>query len=162
MLLPTLRRFWTLRTSERSSALAWLPRRRGAVALVPVTASLLVGGCAVNSTPPILLAPVTGQAIVDWTIREAKDPVDCQTSGAATLQVSLADFSGAAPMVYEQDCAAFATTISRLVPDTYTGTVELLDGSGNPLTTSVKLLPFSVTSGTTTTVAVDFPASSFF
>ncbi len=158
MLLPTLRTF------VGSSAVACSPRRRGAAALALVTASLLVGvgGCAVNSTPPILLSPVTGQAIVDWTIREAKDPFDCQTSGATTLQVSLEDFSGASPMVYEQDCAAFATTISGLVPDTYTGTVELLDASGNALTTSVRLLPFSVSSGTTTTVAVDFPASSFF
>ncbi len=153
MLLPTF---------VGSSAVGCLPRRWAAAALVLVTASLPGAGCAVNSTPTVLLAPVTGQAIVDWTIREAKDPLDCQTSGATTLQVSLEDFSGASPMTYEQDCAAFATTISRLIPDTYTGTVELLDASGNPLTTSVKLAPFNVTSGTTTTVAVDFPASSFF
>ena len=64
-------------------------------------------------------------------------------------------------MEYVQDCVAFATTISGLVPDTYTGTVELLDASGNARTTSVNLVPFGVVSGRTLTVAVDFPANSF-
>jgi hypothetical protein len=139
------------------------PRWWGAAALV--TASLLavsLGGCAVNSTPPVLVTVATGTVIVDWTIRGAKAPGDCQASGATTIHVSLADYSGSPPMEYVQDCAAFATTISGLAPNSFTGTVELLDASGNPRTTSVNLVPFQVASGTVTTVAVDFPANSFF
>jgi hypothetical protein len=144
-------------TFEGGSA-ARFARRWAPLALA--TASLLVAGCAV-SAPPVIVTPANGAVIVDWTIRGAKDPGDCQASGATTLHVSLADSSGALAMEYVQDCVAFATTISGLVPDTYTGTVELLDASGNARTTSVNLVPFGVVSGRTLTVAVDFPANSF-
>jgi hypothetical protein len=140
---------------------AGLHRRWRAAALL--VASLLVSACAVNGEPPVLVAtPLTGQVIVDWTIRGAKDAADCQASGATTIHVSLADYSGLPAMEYVQDCAAFAITIDGVAPDTYAGTVELLDASGNPRTTSVNLAPFTVTSATTITVAVDFPANSFF
>jgi hypothetical protein len=65
-------------------------------------------------------------------------------------------------MEYEQDCAAFTTTIGGLVPDMYTGTVQLTGSAGNALTTAVALVPFRVLPDQTVTVPVDFPASSFF
>jgi hypothetical protein len=117
----------------------------------------------VQTTPvPAVVVGTNGAIVVDWTIRGGKDPADCTLSGATTLHVSLANSSGALPMEYVQDCASFATTITGLVPDSYTGTVELLDASGTARTTSVALAPFGVFSNRTITVAVDFPASSFF
>jgi hypothetical protein len=66
------------------------------------------------------------------------------------------------PTEHVQDCASFATTIGGLVPDMYTGTVELTGATGNPLTTSVAIGPFRVVPDQTVTVPVDFPPSSFF
>lgn len=124
--------------------------------------ALLASACTVQTTPPILVSQAPGAVVVDWTIRGSKDVGDCQVSGATTIHVALADSSGRLPMEYLQDCAAFATTIGGLVPDLYTGTVELLDASGNARTTSVNLAPFNVVANTTTTLGVDFPANSFF
>jgi hypothetical protein len=137
---------------------AWIAAR-GPAALVSAVA---VAGCTVNGAPPPPIVITSGAVIIDWTIRGAKDTNDCQDSGATTLHVALADSSGALPTEYVQSCTAFATTISNLVPDTYTGTVELLDASGNARTTSVNLAPFDVIGGRTVTVGVDFPANSFF
>lgn len=145
----------------RGAGAAACPLRRWRAAPL-LLASLLLGACAVNSTPPILVSPLNGQVIVDWTIRGAKEAADCQAAGATRIRVSLADYSGLPPTEYVQDCAAFATTIDGLAPDTYAGTAELVDASGNRRTTSVNLAPFTVASATTTTVAVDFPANSFF
>ncbi len=75
--------------------------------------------------------------------------------------MALADSSGRLPMEYLQDCAAFATTNAGLFPDLYTGTVELLDASGNILPLAVNLAPFNVVGDVTTTIGVDFPANSF-
>ena len=116
---------------------------------------ILASACSSNTT----YVAATGAVILDWTVREAKLPNDCVASGATTLHVTLTYPGGSAE--YVQDCTAFATTIGDLVPDTYAGTVELLDAGGAPRTTSVALQPFAVYAGTTVTVAVDFPADSF-
>jgi hypothetical protein len=137
---------------------AWTAARRASA----VSAVVLVTACTVNGAPPPPIVITSGAVIVDWTIRGNKDPSDCQDSGATTLHVALFDSSGALPTEYVQSCTAFATTISNLVPDTYGGTVELLDASGSPRTTSVTLAPFDVIGGRTVTVGVDFPANSFF
>jgi hypothetical protein len=104
----------------------------------------------------------SGAAVMDWTIDETKDPGRCQISGATTFHVALYDSAGRFTGEFVQDCAAFATTIGGLGADTYTGNAELLDASGRPRTTSVSLAPFSVLASASVTVAVDFPASSFF
>ncbi len=137
-------------------------RLQGWTAAACVCAVVLGVGCTVNGAPPPPIVITSGAVIVDWTIRGNKDSNDCEDSGATTLHVALADSSGALPMEYVQDCTAFATTISGLIPDTYTGTVELLDASGNARTTSVNLAPFDVIGGRTVSVGVDFPANSFF
>jgi hypothetical protein len=125
-----------------------------------VSAVVLASGCSTTASP--VLVVTTGAVIVDWTIRGNKDPTDCLNSGATTIHIALADSSGALPMEFVQSCTAFATTITGLIPDTYTGTVELLDASGTARTTSVNLVPFNVFGGRTVAIAVDFPANSFF
>ena len=143
----------TYRTFEGRLA-AKSPWRWRTIALA--TAPLLLGGCSLNSPS------AHGALIVDWTLRGGKDPRDCQAVGAKTLHVSLSDSSGVLPMEYVQDCASFATTIGGLVPDMYTGTVELTGATGNALTTMVALAPFRILPDQTVTVPVDFPANSFF
>jgi hypothetical protein len=124
--------------------------------------ALLVAACASETNPPVIVTNTPGIVIVDWTIRGTKDPNDCTTAGATTLHVSLIDSSGAPAMQYVQSCSAFATTISGLFPTTYAGSAELLDANGTPRTTSVTFTPFDLLPGQTATLAIDFPASSFF
>jgi hypothetical protein len=129
--------------------------RTGSLAL----ALLALSGACGSSNPP---APLPGRVLLDWTIDGTKDPARCAASGAATLQVSLVATSGAVAGNFVQDCAAFATTIDNVVPDNYTGSARLLDPAGNPRTTSVSLAPFDVIGNDTVTIAIDFPANSFF
>jgi hypothetical protein len=120
-------------------------------------AAFTASGC---SGAAVVAVP-TGSVVMDWTINGAKDPAHCQISGAAVLHVSLHHAGGAFAGEYAQDCAAFATTIEGLVPDTYGGHVELVDQAGRPRTTSVDLAPFDVIGNATVVVDMDFPADSF-
>lgn len=124
-------------------------------------AAALTEACSasVAVTPP---PPGLGSTVLDWTINGTKDPGQCLDNGAATFRVSLVDSAGALAGTWVQGCTAFATTIDGLVPDTYTGSANLLDSGGAPRTTTVSLAPFNVFGGATVTVAVDFPQSSFF
>ncbi len=99
---------------------------------------------------------------MDWTIDGTKDPGLCARTGAATFHVSLFNSAGGFAGEFVQDCTAFATTIFGLLDDTYTGQADLLDAGGAPRTTMINIAPFDVFGGTTTTVALDFPANSFF
>jgi hypothetical protein len=122
----------------------------------------LAGGCtaSVEATPPP--PPPLGTAIVDWTINGSNDPAECTATGAATFNVSLYNSVGGLEGQWVQACSAFATTINGIVPDTYTGSANLLDAAGSPRTTTVSLAPFAVVAGLTATVPIDFPVSSFF
>jgi hypothetical protein len=100
--------------------------------------------------------------VLDWTIDGSKDPGECTATGAATLNVALYNSVGGFSGQWAQACSAFATTITGLVPDTYTGSANLLDAAGNPRTTSVSLAPFAVVAGIAATVPIDFPINSFF
>jgi hypothetical protein len=126
--------------------------------------ALSTGACTTpyvdGAPPPPVLAQ--GTAIMDWTIDGAKDPARCQSTSAATFHVALYGSGGVFAGEFVQDCADFATTVGGLFPDTYTGTADLLDSSGNARTTSVQLQPFAVESDVTVTVALDFPSNSFF
>jgi hypothetical protein len=126
-----------------------------------VLLALLAPGCTVTTETAPPPPPPTGDAVVDWTVAESKDPQNCSAYGAATLHVSLYDTAGSFIGSYLQDCTAMATTIAGLDPDSYTGHAELLDAAGNARTTSIALLPFDIVADATSQVALDFPASSF-
>jgi hypothetical protein len=126
-----------------------------------VLLALLAPGCVVTTESPPPPPPPLGDALVDWTVAESKDPQSCGAFGAATLHVVLYDAGGAYAGSYFQDCAAMATTIAGLAPDTYTGHAELLDAAGNARSTSIALVPFDIVADSTSLVALDFPASSF-
>lgn len=121
----------------------------------------LAAACSAYDGAP-LPPPPQGDAIMDWTIDQAKDPSLCDQFGAATFHVVLYDSTGAFAGEYVQDCSAFATTIFDLYADTYTGQANLLDANGAPRTTTIDLAPFDVFDGATVTVAMDFPSNSFF
>jgi hypothetical protein len=124
---------------------------------------LMTAGCTASvSTAAPPPPPAAGGAILDWTINGTKDPAQCTATGATTFNVSLFNSAGGSAGQFVQDCSAFATSINGLFPDTYTGRANLLDSGGLPRTTSVSLAPFDVVDGVSTTVAVDFPANSFF
>jgi hypothetical protein len=126
-----------------------------------VLLALLAAGCTITTETAPPPPPPLGDALVDWTVAESKDPRNCDAFGAATLHVALYDTAGALAGSYVQDCAVMATTIAGLAPDTYTGHAELLDAAGNARTTSIALVPFDIFADATSQVALDFPASSF-
>jgi hypothetical protein len=119
--------------------------------------ALAAASCTSSPPPP----PVTGALIMQWTIDEVVDPNLCGATGAATMDLqfftTLGDFAGE----FTQPCAAFAATV-QLVQDTYTARATLLDAAGAPRTTTVNVAPFEIVGGTSLTIAVDFPANSFF
>ncbi|HZU84436.1 MAG TPA: hypothetical protein VE987_16015 [Polyangiaceae bacterium] len=125
---------------------------------VAFAAAAALAACTSTVSSP----PPSGNIIMDWTVDNTKDPAQCDASGATTFNVTLNGSNGGFAGQWVQDCRAFATTIFGLIPDQYTGTANLLDRSGAPRTTSVQLAPFVVFAGTTSTVAIDFPASSFY
>jgi hypothetical protein len=144
-----------------ATRLSWRPSRAPAAATL-VSASLFVAACTLDGdSGQATVSRSLGAVIVDWSIRGAKDPADCRALGVATLHVSLSDSSGGSPMDSMEACTTFATTIGGVQPDSYTGTVLLLDATGRARTAPVNLTPFSVFANTGVAIAVDFPVLSF-
>lgn len=136
-------------------------------ALVVASAALAagVGGACTTSevgSPPPPVLPPAGSVTMDWTIDGTKDSGLCTQSSAATFNVILVDSTGAAAGQWVQSCAAFATTIEGLSPGTYSGSANLIGANGARITTAVQIPAFYVLSGGGSTVAVEFPRSSFF
>jgi hypothetical protein len=145
------------------SGAPWAALRKQGTTLAAIAACGALMGCTatvVPSTQPP--APVTGSAIMDWTVAGSRDPSECVATGAVTFNVTLTDSAGATAGQWVQDCQAFATTVDGLVADSYTGSANLLDSGGSPRTTAVPLAPFQVLGGTHVSVPMDFPANSFF
>lgn len=140
---------------------AVVPALRRTFALLATVGLATACTASVGGAPPPPPPPLQGDAVMDWTIDEGKDPNLCNQSGAATFHVVLYDSTGAFAGEYVQDCSAFATTISGLDADTYTGRANLLDANGTARTTTINLTPFDVVGDDTVTVSLDFPASSF-
>jgi len=133
---------------------------RAVLATTIVASGLLA--CTVETSPPAPApAPIVdGTLALDWTINGVTDPNQCSQSVSVSLVVDVFDSAG----VYadqEAPCDAFATDIA-LAPSAYTAKAKLVDGAGNPRTTTIDLNPFTIVEGTTLRVPVEFPASSFY
>jgi hypothetical protein len=102
-----------------------------------------------------------GSVTFRWTVDETTDPNTCIMGNAAALDVVLTTAGGQFAGEFQSACTNFATTIAPLVPGNYEGRAQLIDGYGNPRTTIVTILSFSITDGTTLVIDLDFPASSF-
>jgi hypothetical protein len=116
--------------------------------------------CTVQTSPPAPAPIVDGTLAFDWTINGVTDPNQCNQSVSVSLAVDVFDSAG----LYahqEAPCDAFATDIS-LPPSAYTAKAKLVDGAGNPRTSTIDVDPFTMVEGTTLRVLVEFPASSFY
>lgn len=137
--------------------------------LVPV--ALVTAACTVTTTDPVptydptLPGPgpyaTNGTLRVDWTINGNADAFACNQSGVSVIEIMISIGTGTVPAIYQQDCRAFATSIT-LAPGTYSGSAQLLDGASRPRTTNVDLLPFTIRPNEELRIPVDFPAVSFF
>lgn len=125
------------------------------VACVSLLGADVLGGCTGNSTVP------TGQLTVRWSIRSTADPNQCFEDGSQTLRVDVYFLDGGLAGEFAAACASLATTIF-LNPGRYSAGATLLDGNGNPRTTTVAIPPFPILDGSVLVTDIDFPASSFF
>lgn len=131
-------------------------------AYVPVCLTLLLApsGCFIESdTGPGPRA--RGTLVVDWTIDGLKDPAQCNQGDVGSIDIAVLTPDGSQLAEYEQDCAAFATSIDLVAGD-YAVDAVLLDPSGQDRTTTVRLRPFTIYGGDQLVIPVDFPASSFY
>jgi hypothetical protein len=104
---------------------------------------------------------VAGSLTLRWTVDEVNDPNVCIMGNAATLDVVLTTSDGQFVGEFAAACTSFATTISSLVADDYTGTAQLLDSGGRARTTVINLRPFTILENSNLIVDLDFPADSF-
>jgi hypothetical protein len=139
-------------------------------ALISIAASLAMTGCFIEAStdapgragpPPPIVVVRGGSLTLRWTIDGQVNPGSCDIGGATVLHIRLMTTSGAFAGDFEADCAQFATKITSLAPDGYTGTAELQDAGGAPRTTSIQLDPFTIVSDSTLVIDVDFPPDSF-
>jgi hypothetical protein len=126
--------------------------------LFACAASVFALGCGSDNT--VFLVP-NGTLVVDWTVATTKDPNACSANGATTIDIVLKTTTGVFIGEFQQDCEAFATSISLAVGN-YTGTATLLDSSGAPRTTAVNLGAFSIFGGDQVVLPINFPRVSFF
>jgi hypothetical protein len=137
---------------------------RRALALLSLLFAVTPGCTArIDPTPATTVvgtAPA-GQVVVDWTIRSQTDPGDCRLSSASSISIHVVTLGGRDAGTYAQACDAFSTSIA-LDPGDYEGTARLIDGAGQPRTTTVVIAPFSLWGNDVFQVPIDFPAPSFF
>ena len=123
-----------------------------------VAASLLAcSACVVHDDGP---REDNGTLIVDWTIDGTTDSSKCSQSESDSIEVTVTDLNGDVIGTFDQDCDAFAESIS-LEPDDYRASAVLVDSNGQPRTTSVPIDRFSIYSDGSLDIPIDFPADSF-
>jgi hypothetical protein len=133
-----------------------------AVLATTIVASAALLACTVQTSAPAPApAPIAdGTLALDWTLNGVADPNQCSQAVSASLVVDVFDGAGAYAH-REAPCDAFVTDIS-LPPTAYTAKAKLVDGAGNPRTTTIDVNPFTIVEGATLRIPVEFPASSFF
>src|SRR5690242_4855902 len=85
-------------------------------------------GCGGTETT-VVQSPSDGTLTLDWTINGTHDPAQCNQGAVATIDITVDTIDGASAGEFQQDCGAFATTIT-LPPGSYTASAVLLDASG--------------------------------
>src|SRR6185369_7878130 len=94
------------------------------------------GEVAVVSEPaPTVPVAAPSTLVVRWSIDGVIDPNECIKSVSAEIEISVFDRFGGLVGVFRQACEAFSTSIT-LNPGDYTAEALLLDGAGQPRTTS--------------------------
>lgn len=111
-----------------------------------------------------LASAATGDLEVHWTLAEAADPSACTAYSVANVRVDVVDASGRKVNSGSdtQTCTALATSFATSFPvGAYTVQVTMLAADGTARTTTATATA-NIVQGTTATVTVDFPSSSFF
>jgi hypothetical protein len=123
-----------------------------------MSSCLALSACGTNNAVVVV---ANGTMIVDWTIAGTKDPSECAVTGATTIDITVTTTNRVFVGEFQQDCEAFATSIS-LAPGNYTATAVLLDLHGAARTTSVDIGAFSVLGDSQIVLPINFPQVSFF
>jgi hypothetical protein len=110
------------------------------------------GGCIIDATQ-IDSTPGRGTVEIDWSIDTGRDPSRCAQS--------VVDAVGRPVGSYRAACESFATSIT-LAAGTYAANATLVDGVGQPRTTTIAMDPFTVRRDALLQIPVAFPPSSFF
>jgi hypothetical protein len=127
--------------------------------LAVLTSIFLMTGCIVHDDGPPRES--NGTLVVDWTIDNTTDPAKCSQSEADSIDVTINDLNGDVIGTFEQDCSAFAESIS-LQPGDYTASAVLVDANGKARTTAVPINRFTIFGSDELDIPIDFPADSFF
>src|SRR5258706_4699759 len=101
-----------------------------------------------------------GTLNLSWTINGTNDPNACHQSVADSMQLTVTDSAGSYYGNFAAPCESFAIEVD-LPPGRYGGLAKLVDSRGNPRTTIVGIVPYTITTNTTLSVPIDFPAGSF-
>jgi hypothetical protein len=134
---------------------------RGTALAAALAASSAIGGCFVNATDEVVVAPATGSVTMRWSIAGSFDPIACDDFALADARIDLYDAGGAPISTVFVDCRAFATRID-VSAGTYSARIEMVDGARQPRSTSIPISSFTVFRGTNVNVDTDFPPDSFF
>jgi hypothetical protein len=102
-----------------------------------------------------------GQLTLRWTVDEVTDANVCIMGQAAAIDIVLSTNDEQPAGEYQASCGDFSTNVSTLPPGGYVGAAHLIDGAGRARTTTVQINPFSIVSGSTLVIDIDFPAGSF-
>jgi hypothetical protein len=102
-----------------------------------------------------------GQLTLRWTVDEMADGNVCIMGQAAAIDIVLTTTDEQPAGEYQAGCSDFSTNVSALTPGGYVGAAHLIDGAGRARTTTLRINPFSIVSGSRLVIDIDFPASSF-
>ena len=101
-----------------------------------------------------------GTASIRWSVEGSFDPRACDAHAAASAAVDIYYAGGGLASSVTPYCTDFGASVS-LADGSYTASVTLIDPRGAPVSTTVDVPPFNVTSNYDTPVDVDFPPDSF-
>jgi hypothetical protein len=126
-----------------------------------IALSAPIAGCVVSTEPASVVVVAPGTATFTWSLASRFDPSACALSRADTILIRVYDINARFVDDYTAPCETHTATI-ELDSGNYSGTATLLDSAGNPRTTDINLVPFTVYSNTDTPIELDFPPESFF
>src|SRR5258708_18310725 len=121
------------------------------------SACLVLSSCIIEHR--VYHAP--GTATIRWSVEGSFDPRACDAQAAATAAVDVFYADGGLVASATPYCSYFDEGFA-LGDGWYSAAVTLLDRNGAPVSTTVRVPPFSVRSDFDTPVEVDFPPSSFY
>ena len=154
----------SLNSLLRSPAVRWL--LLGSAALL-ASATFALEACTVTTADTSSAGSGGSTAVglgslqVTWTIAGTTDATACSTDAASSISLQLFNPDGT---VYgaatTASCTAFSSVLSALPPGSYGLKAQLLDASGNAVSTLLGPVSVVIQSNLIAAQAIDFPATS--